>query len=390
MVDFTDGYTLSIIVFFALLAILIWRDRKHIEIHKLVIMRRTERFRHLLEWIAGLSPRFWRGVGNLAVIVAVGAMIYGTYFLFTTARDIVSGLITKPAVQFVGPSLGATSVSGPGYVLIPFWIWITIIALILIPHEMFHGIMARAEKIRLKSVGLLLLIIFPGAFVEPDEKQLQRAKLATRLRIFAIGSFANFMLALLALVIAWCVIWPSITPEQLTFNITAINASSPAEAAGMTVGALVTGINGHALKADYFEYISSRPFISDELGKLEVGTPVTFSTAGRDYTITPIANTETGKPFLGFVGQSEQVFAGDPALIAMVIPVLTLLWILSSGVGLVNILPLYPLDGGLYVEAVARRYWPKRSKAISRALTYLIIALLLFSFVGPTILKAVA
>jgi membrane-associated protease RseP (regulator of RpoE activity) len=390
MLTFEDGYTLSVIVFFALLAILIWRDRKNIEFHKLIIMRRTERFRNLLEWIANLSPRFWRGIGTLAAIVAIGAMIYGTYFLFTTARDIVTGLVTKPAVQFILPSPGPTSVSGPGFVLIPFWIWITIIALILIPHEMLHGIVARAEKIRLKSVGLLLLIIFPGAFVEPDEKQLQRAKLATRLRIFAVGSFANFMLALLAFLIVWGAIWPGVTPEQLTFNITSVNASSPAEAASLPIGALVTGINGKALRADYFEYITSRPFISDELGKLEVGKAVTFSTAEQDYTITPVALPDTGRPFLGFVGQSQQVFTGQPVLFETVIPVLTLLWVLSSAVGLVNILPLYPLDGGLYFEAVARKYWPKRSKAISRALTYLIIALLLFSFAGPTILKAVA
>jgi membrane-associated protease RseP (regulator of RpoE activity) len=34
--------------------------------------------------------------------------------------------------------------------------------------------MSRVEKIRVKSAGLLLVLVLPGAFVEPDEKQLKK------------------------------------------------------------------------------------------------------------------------------------------------------------------------------------------------------------------------
>jgi len=57
-------------------------------------------------------------------------------------------------VQFVLPTFEATTSAGPGYILIPFWYWIIIIASILVPHELFHGIVARAEKIKLNKKEL--------------------------------------------------------------------------------------------------------------------------------------------------------------------------------------------------------------------------------------------
>jgi len=56
---------------------------------------------------------------------------------------------------------------------------------------------------------------------------------------------------------------------------------------------------------------------------------------------------------------------------------------LSIFVGIFNILPLHPLDGGLMVEALAEKYAKKRSKKIVKVITYLIIIILIYGVIGP-------
>ena len=144
MFEIPDAYFMSVVLFFAVLGVVIYRDRKNVEFHTVVVMRRTERFRDLLDWIANLSPRFWRLAATLGILMAVYVMFYGSYLLLKTADMVVTGMIKEPALQLVLPSPSATGAVGPGYFLIPFWFWIIIIGAILVPHEIMHGIIARA------------------------------------------------------------------------------------------------------------------------------------------------------------------------------------------------------------------------------------------------------
>jgi membrane-associated protease RseP (regulator of RpoE activity) len=72
---------------------------------------------------------------------------------------------------------------------------------------MAHGIVARMEKIKVKSMGLLTAGIFPiGAFTEPDEKQLKAVKPRKRMRVFAVGSMANFITGIVFLMLFFSVL----------------------------------------------------------------------------------------------------------------------------------------------------------------------------------------
>ncbi len=384
MSGFADIYTLSVVAFLALLALLVWRDRKHIEFHTILIMRRTKRFRDAIDGIASAAPRFWKAVGTLGIIVALVGMTYGLVLLTSVAQSISTGLVKQPALQFFLPGPGPEAVTGPGYVLLPFWIWLVVISIILIPHELMHGIIARAEKIRLNSVGLLLLLVIPGAFVEPDEKQLQRSKLMSRLRVFSAGSFANFATAGITLALVAFAVWPASAAPVVDLNVTSVNASSPFFAAGIAPGTVITAIDGRPLTASYWEYVGGSNFLSDELGKPVVGQPVTFTTStGKDYIIVPQANPVTGQAWFGFYASFGEIIHSETA--GFLITLLTLLWILSSGVAIVNILPLKPLDGGLFFEAVARKYAPKHSKAFTNTISLLVLLLIIFAFIGPGI-----
>ncbi len=74
--------------------------------------------------------------------------------------------------------------------------WHAIFGLIIliVVHELAHGIVARIEKIKVKSLGILTAGIFPiGAFTEPDERQLKRVEARKRMRVFSVGSMSNFL-----------------------------------------------------------------------------------------------------------------------------------------------------------------------------------------------------
>jgi len=369
-----DLYTASVLMFFVILGVIIYRDRKNLDIKYILVMKRTKRFRNIIDRIARISPKFWKVVGTIAILTCLFFMVQGVYILFTT----------QPSVQFVLPTPSATGSSGPGYILIPFWFWIITIFCILVPHELFHGIMARAEKIKLKSVGLLLLAIFPGAFVEPDEKEVKKAKTIAKLRIFSMGSFANFFVSALIFYLTLYLIWPSsIAPGINLLNVT---EGSPAYAAGLMPGMILTEANGKEIVPNYEEYLRGSSYLYDEIGNVKPNETVTIKSDGNTYNVKLGFNEKTNSTYMGI--QYIPIFRADPEFfLGILIPLLTMISLFSLAVGIVNILPIYPLDGGLIVEAITDRFAKKRSKKIVRAITYLVLIILVYSFFKPFLIR---
>lgn len=411
-----DLYLLSVIAFFALLAVLIYRDRKRIQFSYYVLfMRRTSRFRNFIDSVAKASPRFWKVFGTVGVIVAFGAMFFGIYSISQAAALALSGKIKEPTAGFVFPIASSQPSSIPGVIGIPFWFWIITIAIILIPHEFMHGVIARMEKVRLKSVGLLLLAIFPGAFVEPDEKQLARKGLWARLRVFAAGSFINILIGLSVLFIAQAFLWSSAVQPGLL--ITSVAPSSPAGIAGLKEGMVIQDFDG-APQIGFYDYsalilLSKLPNSTSEkapqamgqllllnrLSKHKVGDNVSITATEGKRIIRPqdsdygkyqyniVLGNNTNIPNLAYLGVTTSLNTASPGSFVVLFPLLAFVWMLSFFVGIFNILPIHPLDGGLMVEAVAKRYAKKKSKIIVRAITLVTLFILLMNFMGPYVAR---
>lgn len=410
-----DYYLLSVIAFFALLAIAIYRDRKKIKIgyHYLFYARKTKRFSNFIDSVARAAPRFWKVFGTVGVVAAFGAMAFGLYSISQAAELALSGKINVPAAGLVLPIPSSQPASIPGVIGIPFWFWIITIAIILIPHEFMHGVIARMEKVRLKSVGLLLLAIFPGAFVEPDEKQLAKKGIWARLRVFAAGSFINIIIGLFVLFIAQTFLWSSAVQPGLL--ITSVAENSPAGLAGLKEGMVIENFDGIPQLGFYdysaFVLLSKLPNSTSEqapqtlgrlllinrLSKHGVGDNVTIIAAtegqirsmsgGSAYNIALGNNTNV--PNLAYLGVSASLNTASAGNFAVLYPLLAFVWMLSVFVGIFNILPIHPLDGGLMVEAVAKKYAKRKSKRIVRAITLLTLFIVLLNFVGPYVAKVI-
>ena len=139
-----------------------------VELNFPVIMWKTKRLRGLISRISNFSPTFWRWYMNVGVVVAFAAMIFITWTIISTLPsvfEIPSVSIVIPGVEMPGSSI-----------YIPFLYGLIALATVLIVHEFSHGIQAVGEKISIKSIGLLLFAILPGAFVEPDEDELKASQ----------------------------------------------------------------------------------------------------------------------------------------------------------------------------------------------------------------------
>ncbi|MBL7160099.1 MAG: site-2 protease family protein [Candidatus Aenigmarchaeota archaeon] len=378
-----DPYMVSVIAFFAAIAVLIFLKRKKVkQEHYILFMYRTKRFSKIIDRIAGISPRFWKIFSTVGVVLCFCVMVFGTAMLFKTSWAIGTGLIKKPAFALVLPSISSDGSAGPGYILIPFWFWLITIFSILVPHELCHGIISRAHKIRLKSVGLLLLGIFPGAFVEPDEKQLEREKILPRLRVFAAGSYANFCTAIAIILLLNFIIWPAFTEPGIM--LTEVNETSPAWMAGLKPGMMITEINGKTVSTTYFENIMGKGYLADETGETNIGDVIKAEADGKIYEVELAEHPETKKPYMGIF---YKPLIKHSYIFGVMISLLGMIWALSFAVGVVNILPLYPLDGGLMVNALARKFFKKNSKKIVKIVSIATLILILFNFLGPYLMR---
>jgi len=124
-----------------------------------------------------------------------------------------------------------------GYILIAL-----IVA--IIAHEFSHGILTFVGDLKVKSLGILYLIIPIGAFCEPDEEELKKAKTGKRMRVYAVGPLSNFFVALVAILLFSFLFMSAVQPSAEGIGILEVYKNSPADEIGIKTGAIITEVNG--------------------------------------------------------------------------------------------------------------------------------------------------
>lgn len=391
-----DFHTLSIIAFIVFLGIAIWKKREKIEVEGLVVLYKTKRFIEIIDRIAKKSPRAWKIIGIISIIICFYFMFFGVFYLIENAVRVAKDEIKESGIKLVLPAPVKNAEIGYAHIFLPFWIWILTIFFILFPHEFAHGIMARVEKIRLKSVGLLLFLIFPGAFVEPDEKQLKRKKLIAKLRVFSAGSFANIVVSFLVFLLAshlWFFLVDGVYVKKVVEN-------SPAELAGIKEGMIIKSINGKELFFDfgfYSNFVLAKQNPEDVAARIYLvgiltnwsfsnytfkpGDSIVIETDKGNFTVTLGEHPQIEKaPFIGIVvGTKCNGFE-------FLFKFLAILSLLSFAVAVVNILPLYPLDGGHMIKAILEeKLSEEQAIKITKIISFFTLSILFYSFFGPLV-----
>ncbi len=392
-----DFNLLSIVIFIIILAAVVYRDRKKFKRESIVLLRRTQRGKEFIIKVGTRFPRFWKAAGNIGVAVGFVASVVMIILLGQSllqgVERVLAGQPAPPGAGLVLPTASTTPSFVPGFLFVPFWYWIISIALLVVFHEGFHGIFAAREKVKIKSLGVGLLAVIPLAFVEPDEKQLQKKPVMSQLRVFAAGSFIN-------LVIAFFVAW-AVLPAVNTLYTQAGVAVAPIEgypAAEQNLSGVITEVNGQSVK-NVTELTQALSTVK-EGDRLRIKARI-FDQSGNEETKTftlvavkrpaDVPGNTTG--FIGiqynpavpaFFEVKNELSFYAPA-IQFITGLFIFIFILNLGIGLFNLLPLGPLDGGRMWNIVLKKYAPKNGKKIFKGLTWLsillVLAVLLIQFV---------
>jgi membrane-associated protease RseP (regulator of RpoE activity) len=179
-----------------------------------VIFVRTVRGLRLLDRLAR-PKRLWRMVATAGVPLVVLSM---TYFLVLLLLMSYLMIRSPPVPSSYNAPRNILLIPGVNQ-YIPFaWGWIALFVTLLV-HEFAHGILARVEGIKVKSMGLAFLAAPIAAFVEPDDEELfgtaQKPAIATRsarVRILSAGVISNFLVAAIAIALFFGPVIGAISP----------------------------------------------------------------------------------------------------------------------------------------------------------------------------------
>ncbi len=409
-------------------------EKNHLTAWGPILLWKTQRGRDLIDRIAR-RRRFWRAYGDVSLVLVGVAMVSMIALLLWEAT-----LVTSAAIRANPPSpveyLGLPGVNP--IIPVGYGIFALVIAIVL--HEFAHGILSRVANIKIQSLGVVLLIVPAGAFVEPDEDQMRAMPRRERARLYAAGPATNLVLAVLFAFLFSSVMMTSVTPIHSGVGVVGFTPGSPSEKANLSAYTVITSLNGSAVTG-YADFVTA---LAATRPNETVAVQTYDGSTYHAYNVTLGTNPQTGGPYLGIYVldvstdyyhplSNPERFGGvvnalilyvslpiqgrapvqDPVLrfyqvqgpLAALPPALfwivtnTFYWLfwLNFALGTTNALPALALDGGgLFKDAVEgflvrwRREWQteRRDKAVAQIMTlstFLVMALILWQIIGPRI-----
>ncbi|MEK6923467.1 MAG: site-2 protease family protein [Nanoarchaeota archaeon] len=387
---------MAVAVIYGLVAIFLYKNRENVQIQWMlfipIILYRSKRTIEHVRRLGRKYSKFWQIYGVIAIPIAFSGMFLISGFLAYQVYKIIQDPSLGASVQFILP--GATASSSGIVQFIPVWYFLGALAIILVAHELMHGVVAEAFKLKLKSVGFGLLAIIPLAFVEPDEKQFNRASLKAREAVLASGAFTNFVVAAIVICLTTFAIAPAIA-HTFDFNgviIEDVTEGLPGDVAGLEKGDIITAISGA-------EFSSVDEFVT-LLTDSKPGDSAVLTTNNGDRIVTFGENPkEPTNPYLGIQFKGDVIvkpeiastFGQSPWMLQYIAQFFFWLFVLNIGIGLFNLLPIGPLDGGKMANFLVTDIIKNKTIAqkVFMLISYFSLALLVFNIFGPFVLSGI-
>ena len=294
---------------------------------------------------------FFGPVGGVLSFIG-GLALYGVATLSNNAFDILAGTSTQ-----AGVTLAIPGVTLPLSTILAF-------VVVLVVHEFSHGVVSKTERIPVTNTGLLFLGPFPvGAFVEPDDKKLNSASTKSKIRVISAGSAANYLVALLFFFPYFFMshtVYPGIVEGV---QIVDVNSSYPS-ANILQKGDIIYEINGFKVSS-----LSDLSKINKDLNYLHLQTQ-------RGAFDVPLIEGKMG------VMLTEKT-KSDPwsTLIKILVEQFYWIFVLNMAVGITNMFPMLPFDGGQVVKTLALKSRPKQANKIAIASSLLVLIILLINLI---------
>jgi len=285
-----NGYLIALIVFVAwIVLIYVLHRRKWFEKHGMslmgpAVMWKTRKGRDFIDKMAS-AKRLWDFYGKLALWICAGSMVTIMVLLLWEAT-IVSQVKQPPSPELI---LGIPGVNP----VIPLGYGVLALVIAIVVHELSHGILTRLAGLKIISLGLLFLVFPIGAFVEPDEKELQATTRTKRSKVYAVGPASNIILALVVLGLFSGVMMSSLEPKYEGALAIGIVGDSPVSKAGLKPNSVIVSVDGMQVSngPDMLDRVSPTPgsmvnisyYYKGELGTAEVVDGLVVAYAAMDF-----------------------------------------------------------------------------------------------------------
>lgn len=372
-----------VILFYLIIIFIIVRFRHKFEFQaKFIALYRTKIGLKLMDKIGTKHARFIRGLAHVGIVIGYLGMALIMVFIVKGVYDL---LLVPDAPAVISPVIPGVPIPGSP-IFVPFWYGIISLFIVVVIHEFCHGIVARAHNLPVKNTGVVFFGPLVGAFVEPDEKKLKKAKDVVKCSVFAAGPFSNIITAVIIILLMVFVFSPMIDKyvQPIGISFTGLESGMPAEQSGLETGVIYNQVNNQTI-----ENVEDFILAFDEVG---VNETIYIGNEQNTYLIVTTSRPENPEwPVIG-VFLKTRYTNEDNAIIKVFLWLIGLIWwvyVLSLGLGLANLLPLGPVDGGRMIHvSLVRTFGEKKGTIIWTKITIFLIIILGFLLFIP-ILKAI-
>ncbi len=352
------------IIFYSLIFLIVYLNRKKFDVHgKFVYLYRTKIGIKFMDLTAKKAGKLVKFIAYIGVVIGFLGMILTFILILSLTYKL---LINEPGAGGASPVIPGLPIAGTGLVFPLITGWLVLFIIILV-HEFSHGIVASAYKIKIKNSGMAFFGPILGAFVEPDEKKLSKEKDLVQHSVFAAGPFANFLTAVVVVLIGLLILNPAIS--ALTVSTGVIIHSQPelpAEKAGIGNNTLIVEINN--------EKVSTTEDFKRIMSNVKPNTRIELKSNVTTYTVTTTENPDN--PSQGYLGvwiignnlklkNSNILNQISFNVIRWFSQLLGWLGFLSLNIGLINLLPIFITDGARMLKIFFGRVIKDKERSTS-------------------------
>lgn len=376
------NYDLLLLLVFYLVLLVIFRIyRNKFEIQwKIFALYKTKLGLNLMDKIARKYPNLLMIFGYFGIFIGFIGMIFTFGFIIWAGYNI---LFVPKADAMLAPVLPGIAVSDKLPIL-SFWHWIIAILIVAVIHEFSHGVYARLRNIPIKSSGFAFLGPILAAFVEPDEKQLKKKSIRDQLLVFSAGPFSNIVLGFFVFFILSFVFVPLVNGMVHVNGVVigSVNETLPIANSGLVSGYIIQEIEGKP--------IENIKIITEELNAKKPGDLVEVKANDSYYQVELASHPENeSRAFLGLSFSSYDIelkerfkgFSWLQKFLDWFVMLLFWTFNISIGVGLFNLLPLGPVDGGRMFHSAMLKLTKNERKAM-RILSFVSMLVLFIIFIN--------
>lgn len=214
-----------LVLFLAFASHFLYKNRRNLKKDGSLFLYRTQWGVKLIDRVGGKYQKTLKvlsyvsiGLGYILMVGMVYLLIQSVYIYLTTS--IVQMIKIPPVLPLLPYFTELPGIKGifPTFYFIHFIVAIAIVATV---HEFSHGIFARRYKIGIKSTGFAFLKYFPvffGAFVEQNDKDMEKRKKFEQMSVLSAGVFANILVVVLFYFILFGFSLTSFTASGVVFN----------------------------------------------------------------------------------------------------------------------------------------------------------------------------